>query len=287
RTNGSTAAGYLAAALGSPLVLPTANNIGTKSINFAETSAKVNSQSANGPTSLTNQVNNFSQLVGNGSASFDSDDTLFFLAGGLNDRTTNPNNVINGYKQQVAELVSLGARFIEITLLPSEIPPFLVSADKFNDLYANLVAELNALYSHVSITLSDWGTYFDDIILNPSDYGMSNVTDAYLDVGQPGVDDPDTFFYYYPAHPSDAAHEIVGDKLYDETLTLTEMSPELQISGQGYEVTTFTHQNNSYDFTVSGGSLRQGTNVWTAVDIGTYVVTANTVLRFEFSSTDE
>jgi len=289
RTNGSTAAGYLAASLGTNLVLPTAGNIGTKSINFAETSAKVNTQSATGPTSLTNQVGNFSQLVGDGEASFDSEDTLFFLAGGLNDKNTPTNTVITGYKQQVTELVGLGARYIEIALLPTEIPRYTERAERLNAAYEDLVADLSARYSHVTFTLSDWGNYFDDIIVNPDDYGMTNVTDAYLTVADPGVDDPDEFFYYYEAHPSDAAHKAVGEQLYDEVQTIEESSKQLNVSGQGYEVTTFTQQSNSYDFNIynSDNSLKLRTNAWIELEFPDGItVTEDTVLRFDFMSTN-
>ncbi|MCV6598730.1 MAG: hypothetical protein OIF40_16820, partial [Mangrovicoccus sp.] len=63
---------------------------------------------------------------------------------------------------------------------------------------------------------------------------------------------------------------------------------KLKISGQSYDIAAFAHQNPNanHSLTDGGDTLVQGTNAWTEVDID-YVVTENTVLRFEFSSTDE
>ena len=296
RTNGGTAASYLAAAFGSELALPGDSNIGTKSINFAETSAKVATQTSNGPTSLSNQVDNLVDLVGDGKASFDSDDTMFFLAGGLNDSSTGVSTVTNGYREQVADLVALGAQYIQIALLPSEMgsSKFANSAAKFNPAYTDLVAELSAQYSGISITLSDWGNYFDTVITNPGNYGFTNTTGSYVQDAQPG-DNPDDFFFYYIRHPGDAAHEIVGNMLYQESLTIEALPPlptidDLVISGADFGVTSFAQQNANSDFDVtnSGTTLELGTNAWVEATIsGGITVTRDTVLRFDFHSTDE
>ncbi len=223
-TDGGTAASYLAEYFGNPAILPDAPDPGESSINFAESGARVGiEESATSPTSLTNQVDNYVSLVESGQATFDPASTLFFLSGGLNDHLEPAGNVTDAYREQVADLVALGASYIQIALLPREVPAFTDSADNLNPAYRALVPELDATYEGTSITLSQWGPYFDDIILNPDTYGFANVTDACLDGFGPDAsvcETPETYFYYYGAHPSDAAHAVVGQRLYADTLEL-------------------------------------------------------------------
>ncbi|WP_210527307.1 SGNH/GDSL hydrolase family protein [Rubellimicrobium arenae] len=227
-TNGDTAASYLAERIGSELSLPDDPNPGTNSINFAESGARVGVETAGGPKSLTNQVRNLVQLVSEGAASFDPSDTLFFLSGGLNDHELSPaEDVVAAYAAQVQDLVAVGAKYIQIALLPREVPAFTDSADFLNPAYRDLVPKLAALYPDVNIGLSDWGTYYDDILLNPDRYGITNTTDPCLPWMDPdGVvcENPEEYFYYWIVHPSDAAHRIVGEQLYRDTLAI-EPSP--------------------------------------------------------------
>jgi len=225
-TNGGTAASYLAQNFGSTVALPSDSDLANKSINFAESGARVGVEGPGSPASLTSQVQNFANLVSTGATNFDPSNTLFFLSGGLNDHDILPaSEVTQDYAAQVDQLVSLGARYIEIALLPGEIPAFTDSAVTLNPAYRALVPELDARYSGTSITLSDWGTYYDDILRNPDAYGFTNVTDACLEFGGAGpCANPDEYFYYYSAHPSDAAHKIVGARLADEALSIASTS---------------------------------------------------------------
>ncbi|MBV9376115.1 MAG: hypothetical protein JO320_13845, partial [Alphaproteobacteria bacterium] len=62
---------------------------------------------------------------------------------------------------------------------------------------------------------------------NPSKYGITNTTDPCFDLTtrMQTCTTPDTYFYYYIVHPSDAAHHIVGDELYQEALDLKVPEP--------------------------------------------------------------
>ena len=216
-TNGGTAASYLAEAFGNPVVLPGTASPGSSSINFAESGAKVVQQGRNSPTSLSNQVIAYTDLVNSGAASFDASSTLFFLAGGLNDHRAPPGPIANAVRKQVSDLVALGANYIQLALLPEAIPEFRDSADNLNPVYRSLVTELSQTYGEISITLSNWGTYYDDIIAEPVTYGFSNVTDSCTQrpetVNKTYCDNPDDFFYYFTKHPSAAAHRVVADRL--------------------------------------------------------------------------
>lgn len=234
-TDGGTAASYLADFFGSELTLPDDPSPGTKSINFAESGARVDVETSDGPTSLTNQVKNLVQLVSDGLATFDPEDTLFFLSGGLNDHEDSPaETVAAAYAAQVQELVSIGAQHIDIALLPREVPPFTDSADFLNPAYRQLVPVLDATYPDVEINLSNWGPYYDDILLNPSKYGITNTTDPCLPWMDPdGVvcENPEEYFYYWIVHPSDAAHRIVGERLYQDTLAPIPLPAALPMLG--------------------------------------------------------
>ena len=69
--------------------------------------------------------------------------------------------------------------------------------------------------------LSNWGPFFDDILANPTHYGITNTTDPCLNFSTgTACSDPDKYFYYFIVHPSDVAHHIVGNELFTEVLAL-------------------------------------------------------------------
>ena len=71
------------------------------------------------------------------------------------------------------------------------------------------------------IALSNWGLFFDDVMHDPSRYGIENTTDkcagrAIFDEDTTPCQKPSAYFYYHGGHPSTAVHKVVGDKLYEE-----------------------------------------------------------------------
>ena len=233
-TNGSTAVGYLAQNFGITLTTSKNSDPGTDGVNFAESGARVfvgPTAPATQPRSLTQQVAEFQNYVTSGDVTFNPKTTLFFLLGGLNDHTKVTSAQVNtATEQQVATLYSLGARLFEVALLPADVPPFTDSADNFNPGYKVLVPELQAMYPDAVFGLSNWGPDYDDIITNPMKYNFTNVTDPCRDFSNPSAptcSTPDTYFYYYNAHPSDAAHHIVGNELYSEVQALPTPVPEV------------------------------------------------------------
>ena len=69
--------------------------------------------------------------------------------------------------------------------------------------------------------LSNWGPFFDDILTNPSHYGITNTTDPCFNFATGATcSDPDKHFYYFVVHPSDVSHHIVGNELFTEVLAL-------------------------------------------------------------------
>jgi len=226
-TNGSTAVGYLAKNFGITLTTSKNPDPGTDGVNFAESGARVNvgpTPPATQPRSLTQQVAEFQNYVTSGKVVFDPTSSLFFLLGGLNDHTKESSADINAATTaQVQTLYNLGARLFEIALLPADVPAFTDSANNLNPGYEALVPELQAEFPDAVFGLSNWGPDYDAILTNPSEYGITNVTNPC--VGNPTCSTPDTYFYYYNSHPSDAAHHIVGNELYTEVLGLDTPTP--------------------------------------------------------------
>src|SRR6185312_16165006 len=129
------------------------------------------------PRSLTQQVAEFQNYVASNSVTFNPNTTLFFLSGGLNDHNMiTPAQANAATIAQVATLYSLGARLFEIALLPSLVPAFSDSANNLNPGFRALVPQLQAIFPDAVFGLSNWGPFFDDILTNPSRYGITNTT---------------------------------------------------------------------------------------------------------------
>ena len=225
-TNGSTAVGYLAQDLGITLTTSKNPNPGTNGVNFAESGARVDvgpTAPATQPRSLTQQVAEFQNYVSRGAVTFNSGSSLFLLLGGLNDHTRATQAQVGAATtNQVATLYSLGARYFEIGVLPSLVPAFADSAANLNPEYRTLVPQLQAQFPDAVIQLTNWGPDYDDIISNPSKYGITNATDPCYDIPtqKQTCSNPNSYFYYFIAHPSDASHRIVGNELYQEALAI-------------------------------------------------------------------
>jgi phospholipase/lecithinase/hemolysin len=98
----------------------------------------------------------------------------------------------------VATLYSLGARLFEIALLPSLVPAFSDSANNLNPGFTALVPQLRAEFPDAVFGLSNWGPFYDDILNNPSKYGITNTTDPCFNFGSGSAcSDPDKHFYYF------------------------------------------------------------------------------------------
>ena len=198
---GTTWAGYLAQNFNITLTTSKNADPGTDGVNFAESGARVDPvpPPTRQPRSLTQQVAEFQNYVDNDEVTFNPDSTLFFLAGGLNDHTSDPTQIDAATTAQITTLYSLGARIFEIALLPQDVPAFTDSALNLNPGYEALVPELQAEFPDATIELSNWGPDYDDILTNPSNYGITNTTTPCA--GPPVCATPDTYFYYFNSHP--------------------------------------------------------------------------------------
>lgn len=225
--NGPTAVAYLAQRLGLKLVPSTAAEIAAQSVDFAISGAQTGSgtgkrvEGALIGYGMRNQVDDFAAKVNAHSISFDPETTLFYLAGGLNDRNLTSATTVANLSGEIKTLYNLGARRFAVALLPTAIPAFSAVGKRLNPELARIPNELAPQLPGAQISLSHWGPFYDDVMTHPEQYGMTNTTDAcagraiHHEDTTP-CDSPGTHFYYHAGHPSTATHKIVGDKLYEE-----------------------------------------------------------------------
>ena len=154
-------------------------------------------------------------------------DALYIISGGRNDYSDdNPNseNVVNNIEEEIESLYDIGARDFLVSNLSDlgKLPatPEML-ADTFsgytathNELLEQTIDELNDTLTGANIVILDFDALFDNILENPSDYDLTNVTEPYLDpiTLEPTVGaDVDEYLFYDTVHPTAAVHEIVND----------------------------------------------------------------------------
>jgi phospholipase/lecithinase/hemolysin len=228
--DGPTAVAYLAQNLGLHLLPSNSAYARAASLDFAVSGARTG-EGAGSKTAgallgygMQNQVNDFAALVRSHKIKFPSKTTLFFIAGGLNDGKLPPETTVANLQNEITTLYSLGGRNFALALLPVAIPNFSAVGERLNPALALIPQQLAAKLPKAKIYLSHWGSFFDEVMHNPAQYGIQNTTDAcagraifHQDISE--CQSPADHFYYHAGHPSTAVHKIVGEKLYQELLT--------------------------------------------------------------------
>jgi cholinesterase len=228
--DGPTAVAYLAQRLNIPFTFYGNANSKSKGLNFAVSAGKTGTDpgvyegsGAFFRLGMKNQVQEFADLLKSGEVKFDPAQTMFFLAGGLNDRGTPEGYTRTNEEDEIDTLYTLGARRFMVALLPTKIPVFATAGTQFNPEIAKIPAEERAKHPDIRIATSNWGLFFDEVIANPARYGIADTTTTFSRLGLTArltrCSSPATHFYYYEAHPSTAAHKAVGDMLYQEAIT--------------------------------------------------------------------
>ena len=226
--NGPTAVAYLAEFLGLQLTYPQDPAAQGKSLDFAASGA-ISGREPGYPGYIINgrhwccqgmsdQVEEFARKVQDGSISFDPKTTLFFVAGGLNDRELPTSITIRNLTNQISLLKDAGAYHVSLALLPTQIPDFSTLAQRLNPAYRHLVHILRPRL-RIDLRLNDWGPHFDEVMTSPARYGIVNTTSkcagrALFNEDETPCDDPKTYYFYHEGHPSTAVHRIVGEKLF-------------------------------------------------------------------------
>lgn len=233
--NGPTAVVYLAQRMGLSMTFPKDPDAKGKSLNFAASGARTGTEPGVtvkgrywGNQGMMDQVQGFERGVREGAISFDPETTLFFIAGGLNDRDLPTEVTVRNLTQEIQLLAKLHARHITLALLPTKLPCCAKTAERLNPAYRRLVSDLKDTLD-IDMQLSDWGLYFDAVFEQPSRYGIINITSrcagrALFNEDTTPCATPETYFYFHEDHPSTAVHRIVGEKLYRE-LVARKMHP--------------------------------------------------------------
>jgi cholinesterase len=231
-TNGPTAVAYLAERLNIPFTFYGDPSSKGKGLNFAISGAG----SGAGPgrryptgemlgIGMRNQVDNFVAFTKTADIpKFDPATTLFFFAGGLNDRGKHDGYTRTNLEAEIDTLYALGARRFMVALLPTKIPQFASAGTAFNPELSKIPAEELAAHPDIRIANSNWGAFLDEVITNPDKYGITDTTHPCAGRNIHHEDTtpcptPDAHFFYHEGHPSTAAHRAVGDMLYKEALT--------------------------------------------------------------------
>jgi phospholipase/lecithinase/hemolysin len=129
--DGPTAVAYLAQQLNIPFTYFGDPASAGKALNFAVSAAKTGSDpgTREAPNALfglgmKNQLDEFAALLKSGTIHFEPAQTMFFLAGGLNDRGTPAGYTRTNEEAEIDTLFALGARRFMVALLPTQIPAF-------------------------------------------------------------------------------------------------------------------------------------------------------------------
>ena len=225
--NGPTAVAYMAEHLGVRLYPSNTTDLSNKSLDFAISGAQTGSGKGHKVKSallgygMRDQVDDFAAKVRSKELAFDPKTTLFFIAGGLNDRKLTSETTVTNLEDEIKSLYDLGARRFEVALLPTAIPSFADVGIRLNPRIAGIPTELTPKLPGAEIKLSDWGRFFDEVMQHPDRYGITNTVDAcagreIFDEDTTPCAHPETYFYYHHGHPSTATHKAVGGMLFEE-----------------------------------------------------------------------
>jgi len=159
--------------------------------------------------------------VRSGAIKFKPESTLFFIAGGLNDRTLAEGATVKNEEDEMRTLYGLGARRFEVAVLPTSIPSFAEVGKRLNPGLEKIPDEMRGELKGAEIRTSHWGAFFDAVMAHPERYGITNTTDKCSGREIRHEDTtvcakPETYFYFHQSHPSTVTHKAVGGMLYDE-----------------------------------------------------------------------
>ena len=154
-------------------------------------------------------------------------DALYIISGGRNDYTDisiDPEDVVNNIEEEIQSLYDIGARdflvsnLVDLGELPSTPSELADSFTNLTDIHNNFleqtVNELSDSLTGANIVTLDLNSLFDDVLENPSDYDLTNVSDPYLDpvTLMPSVDaNVDEYLFYDTVHPTVVGHDIIND----------------------------------------------------------------------------
>ena len=227
--DGPTAIVYVARDLGIPFTHAADKDVTGKGLNFAVSGAQTGEgegrkvKDALLGRGMQNQVRDFVGRVQSGAVKFEPARTLFFIAGGLNDRRLATETSIANLTSIVRQLHAVGARHFMFGLLPQKIPQFAPVGQRLSPAIATLPEKLKTEFADTNFHLSRWGEFMDAVITEPARFGITHIKDPcagreLFDQDAKPRGDPATYFFYHEGHPSTAVQRIVANELKKEIL---------------------------------------------------------------------
>ncbi|TVQ48036.1 MAG: G-D-S-L family lipolytic protein [Gloeocapsa sp. DLM2.Bin57] len=146
---------------------------------------------------------------------------------------------LRNIENAVNTLVGLGAKEIMILNLPNlgEVPLTNASldgncpvnnqfdADCLNNLTRSHNQGLSSLFSSLPVDVNiiqvDVNTLLNNIITNPAQFGLTNVTEGCLDLNFIPCDNPEQYLFWDSTHPTTRVHELIANQAL-ESLVIPE-----------------------------------------------------------------
>jgi len=151
-------------------------------------------------------------------------DALYVIFAGSNDylggEISDVQSTVGNLSVAVNKLANIGARNFVLPNIPDlgatplaqNLPPeqqqlltLLTEGHNSSLAAASAILEQDP---NINIINVDTKTLVDDIITNPGDFGLTNVTDNFLNSG---LDNPDNFLFFDNIHPTASGHKFIGD----------------------------------------------------------------------------
>lgn len=219
-----------------------ANQLGVELTDYAVGGAKSNFDNANWGkyknTGMLAQIETFKSGLNGGAA--DPEALYFIMIGATDffekaigfkrvDNTTLSDRVVGNIADGITELAQLGARrFLvvgpfNLAALPAVKSVGTAMREEAADFQRQMESKLTSRIAELSTQPDIEITYFDlmalnnRILTNPSDYGLTNITDACVDE-MTVCENPDQYYIWDTFHPTRRVHEIFGKSmaaLYD------------------------------------------------------------------------
>jgi phospholipase/lecithinase/hemolysin len=226
-SDGPTAVVYLARRFRLNLVASDTPDVTGKSLDFAVSGAPTGEAPGHDVPrgwlglGMKNQVAEFVAMVHSHRISFDPKSTVFFLAGGLNDKHIATTQTVANLESEMESLYAVGARRFSVAILPEKIPAYTEVGIRLNPALRLIPGEMHPQLKGAEVDLNQWGAYFDAVMIDAAKHGFTDTTNqcagrAIFNEDATPCASPATHFYYHKNHPSTAVHKIVGDRLYDE-----------------------------------------------------------------------
>jgi phospholipase/lecithinase/hemolysin len=212
-----------------------ADRLSVELTDYAVTGAKSDTSNVNPrfpSTGALGQLEKFKTELDGHSA---DPNALYFVMIGVNDffevltdfpidNPTLTDQTVDNIATLITQLAQLGAkRFLVINSADTAVMPYVIANGRSDDaaefqtlINSKLSSRLDELKSQleIEITSFDYVTLSTRIRENPSDYGLSNLTDAcqpvFLGV-KPACASPDQYFFWDEVHPTRRVHQIFGE----------------------------------------------------------------------------